>query len=239
MTVTQLPDGMKITWLGHATFLFETSNGKRILIDPWTINNPACPEELKDVGALDAILITHGHGDHMQDCVEVAEAGGNPPILCMIEIGDWFETKGVTNVVGYNKGGSYEVTGVVRAHMTDARHSGSLPDGSYGGEAAGFVLEFPDGFRIYHAGDTCVFGDMSLIAKLLKPDWAMLPIGDFYTMGPASAAEAVRLLGVKTVIPMHFGTFPPLVGRPDELRKEAADVEGLEVIDMQPGDTIG
>jgi L-ascorbate metabolism protein UlaG (beta-lactamase superfamily) len=140
-----------------------------------------------------------------------------------------------------NKGGTTEVAGF-KIHMTDAKHSSSFVenDGTviYAGEPAGYVIELESGFKLYHAGDTCVFGDMALIKKLLAPDVAMLPIGDFYTMGPKSAAEAVRLLGVKTVIPMHYGTFPVLVGTPDELRKEADDVDGLEVVDLKPGGTF-
>ena len=123
--------------------------------------------------------------------------------------------------------------------MTHAVHSCGLPDGSYGGEAAGYVIELEDGFKLYHSGDTAVFSDMALIGKLLEPDVALLPIGDHFTMGPRSAAEAIRMLGVKTVVPMHFGTFPVLVGTPDDLRREASDVEGLEVIDLEPGGTLG
>jgi L-ascorbate metabolism protein UlaG (beta-lactamase superfamily) len=228
---------MKITWLGHASFLIETPAGKRLMIDPFTTNNPKCPQDLKRPGKLDAILLTHGHSDHSADCVELAADGGDPEVVGIVEVAGWFEAKGVKNPVGMNKGGTYEVAGV-KAHMTDAKHSSSMPDGSYGGEPAGYVLEFEDGFRLYHAGDTCVFGDMALIGRLLKPDWAMLPIGDHYTMGPASAAEAIRLLGVKTVIPMHYGTFPVLTGTPEQLRKEASDVDGLEVIELKPGNSI-
>ena len=238
-----LPDGVKLTWLGHSTFLLE-AQGKRVLIEAWTRSNPACPDELKDPGPLDLILLTHGHNDHTQDVFELAKSTG-ATVVAMADLGDYLEIKGLENVVGMGRGGTTEVAGF-KIHMTDARHSSSFiedNDGEYtlvyAGEPAGYVIELEDGFKLYHAGDTSVFGDMALIRKLLAPDIAMLPIGDFYTMGPRSAAEAVRLLGVKTVIPMHFGTFPVLVGTPDELRKEADDIDGLEVIDLKPGDSIG
>lgn len=238
--MAHLPEGVKLTWLGHATFLLE-AQGKRVLLEAWTKGNPACPENLKDPGPLDVILLTHGHNDHTADAVELAKATG-ATVVCMVELGDYLETKGVENVVAMNKGGSTEVAGF-RFHMTDAHHSSSFTesDGTmiYTGEPAGFVVELETGFKLYHAGDTCLFGDMALIRKLLAPDIALLPIGDFYTMGPRSAAEAIRLLGVKTVVPMHYGTFPVLVGTPDELRKEADDVGDLEVVDLKPGDSIG
>ncbi len=126
--------------------------------------------------------------------------------------------------------------------MTHAVHSCGIQDGDqviYGGEAAGYVIELSDGFRIYHSGDTAVFSDMELIGKLLQPHLAILPIGDHYTMGPRSAAEAIRLLNVRTVVPCHYGTFPILTGRPEDLRKEASDVDGLEVLDVDPGGSIG
>jgi L-ascorbate metabolism protein UlaG (beta-lactamase superfamily) len=234
----QLPEGLRLTWLGHATFLLETPDQKRVLIEAFTKSNPTCPDELKEPGALDAILITHGHADHIGDCVDVAAASGNPPVLAIVEVAGWLSDQGVQNTVDFNKGGTYEVAGV-KVHMTDAKHSSSMPDGSYGGEPVGYVIELDGGFRIYHAGDTSVFGDMALIGSLLEPDVALLPIGDHYTMGPRSAAEAIRLLGVKTVVPMHFGTFPVLTGTPDDLRREASDVEGLEVVELEPGGTLG
>ncbi|MGH2697563.1 MAG: metal-dependent hydrolase, partial [Actinomycetota bacterium] len=157
--MAQLPDGMKITWLGHSTFLIETASGKRLMIEAFTDNNPKCPEEFKGgVGQLDAILLTHGHTDHTADCVALAKAGGDPEVVAIVEVAGWFGEQGVKNVVDMNKGGTYEVAGV-KVHMTDARHSSSMPDGSYGGEPASYVLEFEDGFRLYHSGDTCVFGD--------------------------------------------------------------------------------
>ena len=235
----QLPDGVKLTWLGHATFLLETGQA-RILIDPWVQNNPACPDDLKDLGSLDAMLITHAHFDHIGDAVEIAKAT-SPQVVAIPETATWLGSKGVENTIDMNKGGTVEVAGV-KAHMVHAVHSCGITDGDqvlYGGEAAGFVIELADGFKLYHSGDTAVFSDMALIGRLLEPDIALLPIGDHYTMGPRSAAEAVRLLDVKTVVPMHFGTFPVLVGTPDDLRREAGDVDGLEVVDLEPGGTLG
>ncbi len=237
--MADLPGGTKVTWLGHSTFLIE-SDGKRVLIDPWVMNNPACPDELKDVGDLDAMLITHAHFDHIGDAVEIAKSA-NPQTVAIPETANWLSGKGVDNVIDMNKGGTVEVAGF-RAHMVHAVHSCGITDGDqilYGGEAAGYVLELPNGFKLYHAGDTAVFSDMQLIGRLLEPDVALLPIGDHYTMGPRSAAEAIRLLGVKTVVPMHFGTFPVLTGTPDDLRQNASDVDGLEVLDLSPGDSWG
>ena len=238
--MAQLPDGMEITWLGHATFRVVSPSGKRLLIDPWVMGNPACPDELKDPGPLDAILVTHAHFDHIGDAVEIGKASG-APILSIPELSHWLGSKGLENLVEFNKGGTVEVAGC-KVHMTHAVHSCGITDGDqvlYGGEAAGYVIEFENGFKLYHAGDTAVFSDMALIGKLLSPDLALLPIGDHYTMGPTSAAEAVRLLGVKKVLPMHFGTFPILTGTPDDLRAAASDVSGLEVLDLKPGETLG
>ena len=237
--MSQLPAGTAITWLGHATFRITTPSGKHLLVDPWVMQNPACPDELKDPGDIDVMLITHGHFDHIADAVELAKSK-SPQVVSIPETSHWLGSKGVGNLVEMNKGGTVEVDGI-KVHMVHAVHSCGITDGEqiiYGGEAAGYVIELDDGFKLYHAGDTAVFSDMALIGKLLKPDLALLPIGDHYTMGPRSAAEAVRLLGVKSVIPMHYGTFPILTGTPEDLRSEASDVEGLTVHDLDPGGSL-
>ncbi len=233
-----LPDGIEITWLGHATFTIKTPSGRNLLVDPWVMGNPACPDALKDP-EVDAMLITHGHFDHIADAVGIAKAR-SPQVVSIAETSHWLESKGVENLIGMNIGGTVEAAGV-KVHMTNAVHSCGITDGDqiiYGGSAAGYVIEFENGFKLYHAGDTAVFSDMALIGKLLSPDYVCLPIGDWYTMGPNSAAEAIRLLGTKNVIPMHFGTFPILTGTPDELRAAASDVSGLNVVDLAPGDTL-
>lgn len=228
---------VRVKYLGHSTFLFTTPAGKRLLIDPWVENNPACPKEHKKIDSLDTLLITHGHFDHLQDALELARRH-KPQIACIFEIAQWLSSQGIENANGMNKGGSQQINDV-RVTLVNAHHSGGILDdrGSivYGGEAAGVVVEFENGFRIYHAGDTCVFGDMKIIAELYLPDVVFLPIGDLYTMGPREAAYACRLMGARRVIPMHYGTFPALTGTPEELKELVRDL-GTEVIAMKPGE---
>ncbi|HXK62165.1 MAG TPA: metal-dependent hydrolase [Acidobacteriota bacterium] len=230
---------VQIKYLGHSTFLFTTPGGSKVLIDPWVSGNPACPEADKKLDRLDVMLISHGHFDHIYDAVALAKKH-KPRIGCIFEIAKWLEGKGAQNISAMNKGGTQQL-GDVRVTMVDARHSCGIleEDGSiiYGGEAAGFVVEFDNAFRVYHAGDTCVFGDMSIIAELFKPDVVLLPIGDLFTMDPRQAAYACRLMNAKKVIPMHHGTFPALTGTPAELADLLRDTE-TEVIPLKPGEVL-
>ena len=235
--------GAHITWYGHATFVLRTPGGKTIMVDPWVQGNPACPAELKTVGKLDDILITHGHFDHISDAITVANSSQPQHVVAIAETGNWLDSKGVANVVGMNKGGTFDLGGV-KVTMTHADHSCGITDGDktiYGGEAVGYVITCENGFKIYAAGDTNVFSDMAIIGDLYQPDVAILPIGDFYTMGPREAAYAMKLLKVPAVIPVHYATFPALTGSPAAFR-DALGTMGLgsvEVVDINPGQTIG
>jgi L-ascorbate metabolism protein UlaG (beta-lactamase superfamily) len=233
-------NGVQITWLGHATFKFTTPEGKIILIDPWTYNNPVCPEEHKHVEKVDLLLATHGHNDHIGDLIRIAKAN-SPTVVAIPELGKWFASKGVKNIFTMNIGGIIEMQGV-KITMTHADHTSSVDEEpfAYVGVAAGYVLEFSNGFRIYHAGDTAAFPGMQLIHELYKPDVALLPIGDHHTMGPEEAAVATRLLQVRHVIPMHYGITPKSLATPAAFRNAltALGLTAVKVIEMQPGQTI-
>lgn len=231
-------NGVQITWLGHATFKFTTPEGKIVLIDPWTQKNPATPDEFKRIDRVDLMLVTHGHSDHIGDAIDIAKAT-KPTCVAIVELAGWLGSKGVEHTVGINKGGTINIDGI-KVTMTHAIHTSGTEDGTYGGDACGYVIEFENGRKLYHAGDTCAFSDMQLINELYRPDVALLPIGDYYTMGPREAAVAVRMLGVKHVIPMHYGTFPILTGTPAALRDalQTLGLNDVEVVEMKPGETI-
>jgi len=227
---------MEITWLGHGCFQFVLPGGETIILDPWTDGNPAYPKGF-EIKRCDTMLISHGHFDHIHDAVPIAKKF-HPKVVAIYETCHWLEKKGVKNCSGMNKGGTQDA-GALTVTMTHAVHSCGITedDGSiiYGGEAAGYVITLPDKRVIYFSGDTNVFSDMALIAELYQPTLAFLPIGDFYTMGPREAAVACRLLEVETVIPMHFGTFPVLIGRPNQLK---ALVQGTEILELEPGKPV-
>lgn len=227
---------IETTWLGHSTFLFTTPEGKKILIDPWVQNNPTCPTEKKNLPKIDLILVTHAHFDHIGDCVAIAKQH-KPKVVAIYETCHWLGSKGVERCSPMNKGGTQKVEGV-SVTMTHAFHSCGIQDGDqiiYGGEAAGYVIRFSNGRVFYHSGDTAVFGDMALIAKLYQPDTALLPIGDLFTMSPKEAALACELLKIPQVIPMHHGSFPLLTGKPSHLQELLA-TSPTKVVEFKPGE---
>jgi L-ascorbate metabolism protein UlaG (beta-lactamase superfamily) len=225
---------MKITWLGHGSFHLELPSGETILLDPWTEGNPKYPAGF-EIRRCDTILISHGHFDHIHDAIPLAKKFESQ-VAAIYETAVWLEKKGVKNTRPMNKGGS-QLLGSVNVTMVHAVHSCGIQDGDqiiYGGEASGYVLRFEDGRTAYFSGDTNVFSDMALIEELYHPELAFLPIGGLFTMAPYEAALALKLLKVKKIIPMHFGTFPALTGTPAQLRELAGNTE---VWELEPGAT--
>jgi len=229
---------MEITFYGHATFKIVTREGIRLLIDPW-LDNPKAPPE-KDLGPYDLVLVTHAHGDHLGNVLEIARTAATE-VVAIHEIQQYLLAQGIPNVTGMNIGGSYRTKGLTIT-MVQAVHSSSIQEDNniiYGGDPAGFVIRLEDGRTIYHAGDTGLFYDLVLIGELYQPEVAMIPIGDHYVMGPKEAAKACQLLKPKKVIPMHYGTFPLLTGTPEafaqHLKERAPEVELLV---LEPGETV-
>jgi L-ascorbate metabolism protein UlaG (beta-lactamase superfamily) len=228
---------VQITWLGHAAFEIKFDSGEVLLLDPWIQGNPAYPAD-HQIQKADAIAVSHGHGDHLGDAIPLGKKHGSR-VVAMVEIANFCGSKGVKNTLGFNKGGTVDL-GFVKLTLTHALHSSAIQDGDqsiYGGEATGFILTFKDGRRAYFAGDTAVFAEMGLYADIYHPELAFLPIGDHYTMGPEEAAYAARLLKVKQVIPMHYGTFPVLTGRPEQLEQKLSG-SGIQVLAVKQGQTI-
>jgi len=227
---------LSITWYGHATFVVGTPGGRRIVFDPWLTGNPKAPSGAR-IDKADVICVTHGHADHTTDVVNVARATG-APVVAVFELANYFQGKGLKDVVGMGVGGTVDVKGL-KISMTPAVHTSSIEeDGKvlYVGTATVFVVRLEDNRSIYFAGDTALFGDMRLIREMYAPEIAFLPIGDHYTMDPAAAALACEMLGVRQVVPMHYGTFPALTGTPDELKK-LVEARGVDVLVLKPGET--
>jgi L-ascorbate metabolism protein UlaG (beta-lactamase superfamily) len=229
--------GTRVTWLGHATVLVQLPSGVNLLIDPFIEHNPKYPRNFILPEKIDYVLLTHAHMDHIADTIPVAQKHG-ATVLAMVELAGYFASKGVAKTVGFNLGGTVKLPGVA-VTLVEAKHSSSIEEGNsilYMGIAGGLILTIENGPVLYHAGDTTVFRDMELIRELYAPDVAMLPIGGHYTMGPKEAALAIRYLQPQLVLPLHWGTFPPLVGTPQELAKLVSDPETVALV--APGEQL-
>jgi L-ascorbate metabolism protein UlaG (beta-lactamase superfamily) len=230
--------GSTLTWLGHATIHIKTAGGTSILVDPWFEGNPSSPKNYKLPEKIDLLLLTHGHDDHFHDALKVAKKS-KATVVGIFELVSWLGQHGISNISPMNYGGNQQFRDV-RISMVEARHSSSIMDGDktiYAGNPCGYVLAIEGAPVIYLAGDTSLFQDMQLFKELYAPAVAVLPIGDNYTMGPAHAALAAKYLGTKTLIPVHYGTFPALTGTPDQLRAHLKD-SGIEVVAPKPGESI-
>jgi L-ascorbate metabolism protein UlaG (beta-lactamase superfamily) len=239
LPAAEIGKGVKVTFLGQSAFRIVSPGGVNILIDPFLSNNPKTPADQKTIDKADLLLITHGHADHLGDTLAIAQKT-NASVVVMAELATYLAKKGAKNVVRMNKGGTLTIKGL-RITMVNAQHSSSVTEGEqviYTGEPAGFIIRLENGFTIYHAGDTSVMSDMKIFGDLYQPNLALLPIGSHFTMDPAEAAYACKLLRPQFVIPMHYGTFPVLTGTPEDFRRLLEDQPGVKLIILNPGMTV-
>lgn len=248
MSRKHLPDGIRVRWLGHATFDLTGPAGQKFLIDPYLVNNPKFPKELGGEvtapGAYHALLVTHPHSDHFEDVVPLLKGDPDLKVICQFEIGEWLKGEGIREdqIIGMNTGGTVAFKDV-RITMVPAAHTSSVAE--KGGNRAlgfpiGYVLRFANGFTIYNTGDTAVTMEMKIVHDLYKPDLVILPIGDFYTMGAEQAAYALSLLKPQFALGGHWGTWsgmPP--GTPEALEKELAHYKiTTQLIKLNPGESL-
>ena len=245
---SQLPDGISVRWLGHATFAITGPSGQRLLIDPYLVNNPAFPKELgaevTAPSAFDCILVTHPHSDHFEDVLPLLMDDSRLKVIAQFEIGLWLKQHGVEEgqVIGMNTGGTVTFENV-RITMVPAVHTSSVYEGSSPralGFPVGYVIRFANGFTIYNTGDTAVTMDMKIVHDLYHPNLVILPIGDFYTMGAEQAAYALNLLEPQFALGGHWGTWngmPP--GTPEDLEKELLRYKlPTQLIKLKPGESL-
>ena len=223
----------RVQWLGHACLLFE-SDGKHILVDPFLTGNPAAAVKADQVPA-DFILISHGHGDHVGDAIAIARRTG-ATVICNYEISEWLQKQGLTKVHGQQHGGGHNYA-FGRVKLTLAFHGSMLPDGSYGGNPAGFLVTFNDGRKVYDAADTGLFGDMRLIGEE-GIDLAILPLGDNYTMGPDDALRAVKLIQPKKVLPIHYNTWDLIAQDANAWAARVRKETSAEPVVLKPGEWV-
>ncbi len=224
---------MKIIYLGHSAFLIE---GKvKVLIDPFITGNDKSPVKPDDIDC-DVIAVTHGHGDHLGDAVFISKRK-NVPVIAIYELAEYISSKGA-NGMGMNFGGTIDYKGV-KITMVPALHSAGITESNFthcGGLPAGFIIEM-DGKKVYHAGDTGLFGDMKIIGEIYNIDVALLPVGGLFTMDPKLATIAAKWLKPKYVIPMHYNTWPPIQQEPEEMREEL-EKNGIKLVVLNPGESF-
>ncbi len=228
----------RVQWLGHSALWIEGA-GKKVLIDPFLTGNPSAAAKAEEVSA-DLILISHGHGDHVGDAVAIARRTG-ATVASNYEIAQWLQQplRGLPEpkVHGLQHGGAFLFDETIRVKLTLAFHGSALPDGSNGGNPCGFLLTYPDGLRIYDAADTGLFGDMALIGEE-GIDLAILPIGDYYTMGPDDSIRAIKLIQPRYVLPIHYNTFPTIAQDAEAWAARVRSETSAEPIVLKPGESF-